>query len=112
MNIVYISAPLNASGIVGNNIRTVVNAADRLRANGFLPIVPHFSFFWDLISPHKEQYWLAIDKELIQQVCHILLRLPGKSKNADTEIEWANEAGLVIYKDIDQLIIDRVHGKI
>jgi hypothetical protein len=99
---VYIGAPLNGSGMVANNLRTVLAVASILRKKGYLPFIPHLYFFWDLMFPMPEEYWLELDREWLLD-CHVFLRLEGVSPGADKETIWANDADIPIVLSIEEL---------
>lgn len=103
--LVYIAGPLFTSGRMDDNIRAALEAANKLIIHGFLPVIPHLYFFWDLITPKDESNWLELDRRWIDQ-CDILLRLSGDSRGADMEVKWALENKSFVYDDIDELIKD------
>jgi len=95
-----------SKGWFGDHMRKAIDAADRLRAAGFAPFVPHLCFFWDLMgSGWSYEDWMAYDKAMLLK-CDALLRLPGESHGADREVAWAQEAGISTYHLIGGLIRD------
>lgn len=91
---IYVAGPLT-TGHTPTNIRRAVEVADRLVELGHAPYVPHLTYFWHLISPHKYDWWLKLDKKWLA-ACDAILRLPGESPGAEKEIRWAKEFGLCI----------------
>ncbi len=84
------------------NIRQALEAAQLLRQMGFVPFVPHLSFFWDLVFPHGDgvnhdgNYWMEYDRDIIER-CQAMFRLEGESKGADMETEWAREMQIPVF---------------
>ena len=99
---VYIAAPLNGSGRVANNLRTIFVVASILRKKGYVPFIPHLYFFWDLMFPMPEEYWLDLDREWLL-ACDVLLRLEGSSPGADKETVWSDDANIPIFLSIETL---------
>src|SRR3990167_183968 len=102
MKSVYIASPYT-QGSVSNNVRNSIEAAETLLDCGFLPFVPLLSHFWDLIVKHDYDFWMAMDLEWVAR-CDILLRLPGESKGADTEVARAKEIGVPVYFSVGELV--------
>ena len=49
--------------------------------------------------------WMAIDLELLSK-CDALIRLPGDSKGADIEVDYAMANGIPVYADMRLLLED------
>ena len=118
MSRVYIAGPItNGCTVIDDkkimpNIRKAMDAAWVLIDNGHNPFVPQLSYFM-----HKHRYpnakswadqkewdmWLTNDHEWIR-LCDCLLRLPGKSKGADNEIEFANRIEIPVYYSVKKLL--------
>jgi 4-hydroxy-3-methylbut-2-en-1-yl diphosphate synthase IspG/GcpE len=56
-----------------------------------------------MIFPQGYDTWLTLDIEWLS-VCDCLLRLPGESKGADIEVEYAREHMIPVFYTIEQLI--------
>lgn len=99
--LVFVSGPLNSSGSVDDNIRNACLVGHYLIERGFVPYVPHLSFFWNMMHKRDEGYWMEHDKRVILH-CVAVLRLPGESRGADEEVEFAGQNGIkVMYlKDV------------
>ena len=91
---VYIAGPY-AKGDVAMNIREVIEAADMVLDIGHTPYVPHLTHLWHLISPHPQEEWLALDGEWLK-VCDVVLRIPGESVGANSEVLLAMELGIPV----------------
>jgi hypothetical protein len=87
---VYVAGPLFSSGLVHDNIREAVDLAHVIKEAGALPFVPHLYFFWNLMRPAPEDYWLELDKMWVED-CDVLYRFGEHSEGADKEEFWAGE---------------------
>lgn len=94
MKKVYIAGPY-ARGDVAMNIREAVEAADMVLDIGHIPYLPHLTHLWHLISPHPYEEWLALDREWLK-VCDVVLRIPGESLGANSEVLLAMELGIPV----------------
>ncbi len=75
----------------------MIDIADALLEAGIVPLVPHLSLLWQLISPKPYATWLDFDRELLAR-CDAVLRVPGFSVGATLEAEFALMRGIpVIY---------------
>lgn len=95
---VYIAGPL-AAGNQADNVRVAIEAADKLREcnPSVIPFVPHLSWFWHFVSPHHGyRFWMSMDLAWLAK-CDCLLRLPGESKGADMEVEFAQRNGIPVF---------------
>lgn len=102
--LVYIAAPYSI-GDKEANTRASMDVADRLLGCGlFIPLVPLLSHYWDRYSPKSYARWREIDKHLLSR-CDALFRLPGESKGADMEVEWAREFNIPVFRDTISLMI-------
>jgi len=98
---VYIASPYT-KGDVAVNVRKSFIVADKLAREGYLPFPPLFSHFWHFLFPHPYEYWMRLDKEWILH-CNCVLRLPGESRGADEEVEYATNAGIPVFYSIKEL---------
>lgn len=103
---IYLAAPLHSSGRVSQNLWDVLDAAETLVANDFIPFVPHLYFHWDSVFPQEAEYWLNLDRAWLRK-CHAMLRLPGHSVGADMEEIWAKEFAIPVYRSVAELIQNR-----
>ncbi|UOF78529.1 hypothetical protein [Caudoviricetes sp.] len=63
------------------------------------PYVPHLTHFWDIVS-HKETLdWLHLDKVWLAS-CDAMVRLPGESRGADIEEEFALRRGIPVFHSV------------
>lgn len=99
---IYISGPYTL-GDVAVNVKRAIDAGDKVLEKGHIPFVPHLSHFWHFISPKPWETWMKIDKEWIL-FCDAILRLPGESKGADIEVEYAQSMGIPIYYSLEDIL--------
>jgi hypothetical protein len=105
---VYVAGPYT-QGDVAINVRKAYEAANRLADLGFAPFVPHATHFWHMLFPRAYEFWLELDSEFLP-FCEAVLRLPGPSNGADKEVSLAQELGLPVFTDIDDLLKHFKHG--
>lgn len=99
---VYIASPYTL-GNVAVNVKTQMDTANVLMDLGFAPFVPLYSHFQHMAHPRPYADWLELDLEWLP-TCDALLRLPGESKGADTEVALARELGIPVYTSIESLV--------
>lgn len=94
----YISGPISNGDKctpeeVVDNVELAMDAAMLLMRAGLSPICPQLSHFWNIHMINKGQEFLSDDFLLLDLSilthCDILLRLPGDSRGADVEVEYA-----------------------
>ena len=101
--IIYISAPYS-NGDISENIRRACFAGDEILRKGHIPLVPHLTHLWHLISPKLWIDWLQIDFALLS-TCDALLRLDGESEEADLEVAEAERLCIFIYHSLSEIPI-------
>lgn len=90
--LVYVAGPYtNPDPIL--NVRNAIFAGEVLWQEQCAPLVPHLSVVWHLVSPHKLEWWYALDLYLLER-CDALVRLPGDSEGADREVRQAQVLGI------------------
>ena len=94
--IVYLAGPYTRPDPVANTNR-IVHIADALLDAGFVPLVPHLTLLWHLVSPKPYETWMAYGRELLKR-CDALLRVPGDSDGATQEAELANSLDISVLK--------------
>jgi hypothetical protein len=105
--VVYISGPITL-GDRHANVRQATQAFATLRRHGYAVICPHWSQLaeWahpELVGglPHSE--WINNDLPLVER-SDAVLRLPGESRGADEECEYALACGIPVYECILDLV--------
>lgn len=94
--LIYISGPMNSSGVMVENIRRALDVAVAIRYAGGLPFVPQLHFLWEAMSPKRSEFFLAMDREYVRR-SSALYRLSGPSFGATLEEQWAREFGVSVY---------------
>lgn len=94
--LIYLAGPYSQPDPV-QNTHVVLKVADALLAAGFVPLVPHLSLAWHLVSPKPYAVWLAYDHELLKR-CDAVLRIPGFSVGATQECRLAESLGIPIVR--------------
>lgn len=92
--LIYVAGPYSEPDPILNTHR-IVRIADRLLDAGFVPLVPHLSVAWHLISPKPYQTWLEYDQHILAR-CDAVLRVPGDSKGAEAEARHAIDLGIPV----------------
>jgi hypothetical protein len=98
---IYIAGPYS-NGDTVLNVRNAITAAEELIKLELIPYIPHLTMFWHLVTPDDYGFWLNYDLNWLSK-CDGLLRLPGESKGADKEVEYAKEANIPVYYSIEEL---------
>lgn len=99
--LIFVASPYS----IGNKSRNVGNsmiAGNEILKKGHTPFLPLLSHYWDCIYPKPESVWYAIDRVTLSR-CDAVLRLPGESKGADSEVELALMLEIPVYFDIDEI---------
>ena len=89
---VYIAGPYS-NGDHLENTKQAIAVAEKLIKLGYVPFVPHLNHWWDFLFPHQPQYWYDYDNEWLP-LCQYIVRIPGKSKGADDEMELAKKLNI------------------
>lgn len=85
--LLYVAGPYSSDPVVCTRVALMTATAIYERTE-FVPVVPHLSHFWHLLTPLPYEDWLAIDFALLER-CHAITRLPGDSPGADREVARA-----------------------
>lgn len=94
--LIYIAAAYTQPDPV-QNTHTVIRIADALLDAGFMPLIPHLTLAWHLVSPKPYDTWLAYDRHLLAR-CDVLLRVPGYSLGATQECTFADELAIPVIR--------------
>jgi hypothetical protein len=98
---IYIASPYT-KGDVAVNVRRNIEAADQVRAMGFIPFAPLLTHFWHLLIPHEFEFWCEYDLAWLER-CDAIVRLSGESSGADKEVARARELGLPVFSSVEEL---------
>lgn len=94
--LVYIAGPYSNPDPVENTHATI-KFADGVLASGLaIPVIPHLTMTWHLVSPKPYEAWLDYDLHLLSR-CDALFRLPGDSSGADAEVAFADDRGIPVF---------------
>ena len=102
--VVYVACPMTQGGFVAN-YQKCIDIAEDLKRKGYSPIVPVLTWFWGMRYNDSHEGWLKYDFGLIA-VSDCLLRIPGNSKGADLEVDYAQEIGKDTYESLGELYHD------
>ena len=101
---VYIASPYTKpEGCEQENVDRSFAVAIKLIEYGFAPYPPLYSHYLHLMKPQAFETWMKLDMEWVQQ-CDCLLRLKGESYGADREVEFAQDQGMPVFRNVDDLI--------
>lgn len=95
---VYIAGPYRSDPEY--NTQVAMHVASALWALGVIPYVPHLSHYWDKVSPHPEEDWLALGKEWVSS-CDAVFRIFGDSPGAEAEVALARDLDLPVFFTYD-----------
>ena len=101
MKHIFIAGPY--AGDQAINVCAAVIASNTLLEAGYVPYVPHLTHFWDMIRPQFRNIWLQYHLNWLRR-CDALLRLPGFSKGADEELDFALTLNIPVFASIKDLI--------
>jgi len=92
---VYIACPYT-KGSVARNVGVAIEASIKIIKLGYAPVVPVLSHFMEMFHSLPYEQWLELDFTLLFD-CDYLIRLPGESKGADQEVEWASNLKIPVF---------------
>lgn len=93
--LLYLAAPYTRDDPVENTSK-ICRVADHIyQASKWVPVIPHLTLLWHLVSPHPVDFWYDYDLHLLRR-CDAIVRLPGLSTGADREMKVADSLGLEV----------------
>lgn len=98
---VYIAGPYSL-GNVAVNVHEAMEEAHRLMDRGHMPFCPHLTHFMHIQHPRDYNDWIALDAQWLQ-FAQCVLRLPGQSRGADSEVKLALKLGIPVYYAIEEI---------
>lgn len=104
---VYIASPYT-KGDVAVNVKVQLDMYDQLLTLGYAPFAPLYSHFQHMVHPRPYEDWIKIDLVWVE-VCDCLLRLPGESKGANGEVEYAKLLNIPVFYSLEEL--NKFYGK-
>ena len=100
---IYVAGPIT-KGDTLLNIRKGMSAGTELLRLGYMPYIPHNDFIQYILYPDVLTYERMLDWDFAWiERCDALLRLPGESPGADSEVQHALSNGLLVSKSIEAL---------
>lgn len=99
---VYIASPYTL-GDAGTNVKKQLDMAGLLLDIGLIPFAPLTTHFLHMANPKTYETWMDFDFEWVK-ACDSLLRLPGESKGADSEMGIALRYDIPIFNDLIPLL--------
>lgn len=101
MKRIFISGPYSL-GDIAVNVKKSMDVANELINLGYAPFCPHLTHFLHMNNYQEYEKWLAIDIKYLE-VCDALLRIPGISKGADLEVQFATRNQIPVFFSINDL---------
>lgn len=98
--VVYLAGPYSSPDPV-ENMHKAIKLADRL-LDVCVPLIPHLTGTWHMVSPKPYPQWLEIDLVLIRR-CDVVFRFGGDSSGADAEVADALDRGQPVVYSEDEL---------
>lgn len=98
---VYIAGPLTHGNPI-LNVRAAIEAADKVRAWGGVPDIPHLSIHDHFLIPRLYEFWITEDLERVAR-CDALYRIGGHSPGGDREVQHAHSLGIPVFYDAGAL---------
>lgn len=92
--LVYVAGPV--TGDPWGCVKKATVAYRWLRSLGVVPFLPQLSVLHEMVDPQPYEEWLRYDFEVIAN-CDGLLRLPGESRGADAEVDFANRRRIPVW---------------
>lgn len=82
--LLYIAGPYTIDPV--RCTQAAIRTATEVYIEGeYIPVVPHLTMFWHLVTPMSYREWLTIDFAVLAR-CEAIMRLPGPSQGADMEM--------------------------
>jgi hypothetical protein len=101
---IYISGPYGNGDSatpeqVEVNIQQAINVSNCLLDAGFLVVCPHLSHYQHKLQERPWSWWLAYDLTWLLK-CQVVYRMPGESKGADMEVQFANLHNIPVFYQV------------
>lgn len=103
----YIAGPISNGGnkdpeFLADNLIDGMAFTSRMWDLGFVPFCPHLSVIWNRFYERGYDEWIEYDKHWLD-CCDCLIRMPGESKGADIEVEYAEQMGIDILRSEEEI---------
>lgn len=95
LKVIYVAGPLT-NGDSWANVNRAIRVGEAVRRAGYVPLIPHLSILHALLFPGVGyEDWMKQCLEYVSR-SDIVLRMPGASKGADREVEFALSVGIPV----------------
>jgi hypothetical protein len=100
--VVYVAGPYSNPDPV-ENTHKAIKVGDVLLGSGLVvPMIPHLTHTWHLVSPKPYPEWLEVDLHLMA-CCDAVYRFRGASSGADAEVAEAERLFLPVFHNLADL---------
>jgi hypothetical protein len=100
--LVYVAGPYTRPDPVANTHDTIKFATELIDEGLVTPLVPHLTLLWHVVVPRPLEFWYEYDIAVLAR-CDALYRIAGESTGADKEVDFARDAGIPVFTDLDAL---------
>lgn len=104
LKVIFIAGPFDSPDPFVNVNNAIHVATDLFDRRVCVPLVPHLSALWHVVTPRERSWWLELAKGYIR-VCDGLYRIEGASEGSDGEVIEAKQVGIPVFTDIRPLEI-------
>ena len=84
----YVAGPYTNPDPIVNTHRAARFATAVYELGEWVPLVPHLSLLWHMVTPRDVDHWYQLDLDQLEH-CNAIVRLPGASTGADRELAKA-----------------------
>lgn len=106
MKKIYVCGPYTI-GDVTENVKLAMDLTNELINLGFAPYCPHLTHFLHMNNHQPYEKWIELDLEYLK-ICDAVLRIPGKSLGAETEVDFAIKNSIPVYDTLDELKLNLI----
>ena len=101
--LVYVAGPYTNPDPI-RNTHDAIRWGDRINDDGHgTAFVPRLSLLWHMVCPHGDvEYWYEFDLTILKRA-DALFRFPGRSSDADREVEFAVLHNIPVFYDYEDL---------
>lgn len=100
--LVYLAAPYRSDPVA--NTHAAIRVGIKLHNAGTCAVfIPHLTLLADLVTPQPVQTWLDYDLDILDHA-DALWRLSGASAGADAEVRRAEERGIPVFTERQEVL--------
>ena len=100
---VYVSGPISQGPQI-ENVEKAMDLTHELMDLGFHVQCPHLTVFLNMRKPRPWRDWIDQDLSIIRHWAEAIFRLPGESRGADCEEDWAREHNIPVFTTVAALV--------